>query len=349
MKKIVYGLAVVAAVVALSGCEELGAAVNNSEPVADAGDDFTAEVGDTITLDGSGSYDDDGDDLDYAWNGEDPGGDDISGDIEDRNDEEASYTVTTAGEYTFVLTVSDSFDEDSDTVKVTVTDGGGGSGGGDGGESGDLITPGVPVSGSVAYEESVYYYFPTTLYSTYSVDLTGLSADADIAVYGSSDETYNTEDIFIDESYSDGTIAESVDLDSEHFFDYFIVEVFGFESADYTLSVTETTWGSYATVLSATSPVSGFELITGTFAAWSFASAGATWDFALDNETGDLDLSVYESSDEFFNIIDTPLDYSLQEGTTDESITGITTSEPYLIVVVSAFEGGTFNSLTFTD
>jgi hypothetical protein len=39
----------------------------NTRPVADAGDDQTAQVGDTVTLDGSGSFDADGDALAYAW------------------------------------------------------------------------------------------------------------------------------------------------------------------------------------------------------------------------------------------------------------------------------------------
>jgi len=39
----------------------------NTPPVADAGDDQTVTVGDTVTLDGSGSSDADGDPLSYSW------------------------------------------------------------------------------------------------------------------------------------------------------------------------------------------------------------------------------------------------------------------------------------------
>ncbi|MGH8582471.1 MAG: PKD domain-containing protein, partial [Gammaproteobacteria bacterium] len=39
----------------------------NSRPVADAGDDQTAIVGNTVTLDGNGSQDADGDNLSFAW------------------------------------------------------------------------------------------------------------------------------------------------------------------------------------------------------------------------------------------------------------------------------------------
>src|SRR5690606_14940777 len=39
----------------------------NAAPVADAGPDIAAAVGDTVQLDGSGSSDADGDTLGYAW------------------------------------------------------------------------------------------------------------------------------------------------------------------------------------------------------------------------------------------------------------------------------------------
>ena len=39
----------------------------NTRPVADAGDDQTRSVGDTVTIDGTGSFDSDGDPLSYSW------------------------------------------------------------------------------------------------------------------------------------------------------------------------------------------------------------------------------------------------------------------------------------------
>ena len=48
----------------LPGCAE---PVSNTAPVADAGPDQTADVGETVTLNGAGSFDADGDALTFAW------------------------------------------------------------------------------------------------------------------------------------------------------------------------------------------------------------------------------------------------------------------------------------------
>ena len=48
----------------LPGCAE---PVANTPPIADAGPDQTALIGDTVELDGSGSTDADGDELTFAW------------------------------------------------------------------------------------------------------------------------------------------------------------------------------------------------------------------------------------------------------------------------------------------
>lgn len=53
--------------VANSAPDEVVISTQNSRPVADAGDDSTVLVGDTVTLDGSGSTDVDNDPLSYAW------------------------------------------------------------------------------------------------------------------------------------------------------------------------------------------------------------------------------------------------------------------------------------------
>jgi len=87
-------------------------------PVADAGADQTVEEDESVTLDGSGSYDRTPDDetLTYRWdfdssNGS--GGTDARGKV-------VTVTYGDSGIYTVTLTVSDGDFEDSDTTRVTV-------------------------------------------------------------------------------------------------------------------------------------------------------------------------------------------------------------------------------------
>lgn len=92
------------------------AQMDNQSPVADAGSDQTAErtsaAGAEVTLDGSGSYDPDGDPLTYSWNW--AGGGSASG---------VSPTVTMPmGTTTVTLEVSDAALSDTDTVDITVED-----------------------------------------------------------------------------------------------------------------------------------------------------------------------------------------------------------------------------------
>jgi len=82
-------------------------------PVADAGSaqavDQTSAAGAAVTLDGSGSHDDDGDRLTYLWTGD---FDTATG---------VSLTVTLPpGQHVVTLTVSDGIDSDSDTTTITV-------------------------------------------------------------------------------------------------------------------------------------------------------------------------------------------------------------------------------------
>ncbi len=102
----------------------------NFGPVADAGEDSVANTGGNATLNGTGSYDDNGDVLTYEWtlvNGPDPG--------EFNNAVElATFVPAEAGDYMFKLTVSDGLLEDEDEVTVTVS---GESGDDDDDDSGD--------------------------------------------------------------------------------------------------------------------------------------------------------------------------------------------------------------------
>ncbi len=87
---------------------------SNNPPVAQAGANAAALVGDTITFDGSGSFDPDSDPIvSYAWNF----GDGTSG-----SGAVVNKSYSSAGTYTVTLTVSDGSATGSDSLTATVTD-----------------------------------------------------------------------------------------------------------------------------------------------------------------------------------------------------------------------------------
>ncbi len=90
----------------------------NNVPVADAGEDRTVVVGDTVTLDGSGSSDPDGDTLSYAWSQID-GPESVV--LEGAATAQARFDAPEAGLYEFRLIVDDGQVASApDAVKVTV-------------------------------------------------------------------------------------------------------------------------------------------------------------------------------------------------------------------------------------
>lgn len=98
-----------------------GALSANTLPEAEAGDNQNVQLGDRVTLDGSGSSDVDGDALTYAWNYE-------FGPLESMTLEAAGATATftaeAMGKHVFSLTVNDG-SEDSSKDYVTVIVAGG--------------------------------------------------------------------------------------------------------------------------------------------------------------------------------------------------------------------------------
>ena len=90
----------------------------NHPPLADAGPDMTARIGDTVTLDGSGSTDVDGDELSYRWSLTTPDGSNAQ--LSDPSAIRPTFEVDLSGNYTGVLVVSDDeFDSQPDEVLVT--------------------------------------------------------------------------------------------------------------------------------------------------------------------------------------------------------------------------------------
>ncbi|MCY4263027.1 MAG: PKD domain-containing protein, partial [Candidatus Dadabacteria bacterium] len=90
---------------------------SNRPPEADAGDDMTLEAGATVTLDGSGSSDPDGDDLTYSWTQTSC----TKVTLEGYTMEQASFTAPLQSvTLRFELEVSDRTLSDTDSVIVTV-------------------------------------------------------------------------------------------------------------------------------------------------------------------------------------------------------------------------------------
>ncbi len=93
----------------------------NTLPVADAGDDQTVPPNTVVTLDGTGSYDPDGDTITYAW-------EQVSGPtaaLTGADGAQPTFTGVDLGDYVFQLTVTDTYPEStSDQVTITVAEAG---------------------------------------------------------------------------------------------------------------------------------------------------------------------------------------------------------------------------------
>lgn len=89
----------------------------NQVPLADAGDDRSIKAGETVTLDGSASYDPDGDGISFIWSQSSGTRVSLSG----ANTATPTFTPAQAGTYVFELRVYDGADTSTpDIVTVTV-------------------------------------------------------------------------------------------------------------------------------------------------------------------------------------------------------------------------------------
>ncbi len=95
----------------------------NEVPVADAGDDESVQVGSDVTLDGTASYDADGDQLTYLWTQlEGPSA--IT--FDDNTSATPRFNAAEKGAYEFQLVVNDGFDPSNpDWVNIQVVSDGG--------------------------------------------------------------------------------------------------------------------------------------------------------------------------------------------------------------------------------
>jgi hypothetical protein len=93
----------------------------NTAPVADAGgDQVVSTLGDVVEIDGSQSFDEDGDDLTYHWELTSKP-EDSNAEISDPNDPVAVFGVDVQGTYELTLVVSDAFGAVSEPKTVVVT------------------------------------------------------------------------------------------------------------------------------------------------------------------------------------------------------------------------------------
>ena len=99
------------------GARLLRQEAGNHAPVSDTGPDHTANIGDTVTLDGSGSRDPDGDALTYRWT--QTGGPAVT--LSGTTTVRVAFTLVGPGIYVFSLIVNDGMaDSAADEVTVTV-------------------------------------------------------------------------------------------------------------------------------------------------------------------------------------------------------------------------------------
>ena len=91
---------------------------DNTPPVASAGADQTAMLGESVTLDGSASSDEDGDSLTYHWSVIDPNGDQVI--LTDAASVNPGFTASFYGDYRVTLVVNDG-QEDSEPDTATVS------------------------------------------------------------------------------------------------------------------------------------------------------------------------------------------------------------------------------------
>jgi len=118
----------IAAFAALTGCgSEKKSETANQAPTAEAGSNLTISSTSTITLDGSSSYDPDGDPLTYHWAFDSlPTASALDGSdapflVNDTSDAQTSFVADTEGTYIISLIVTDALGDASTPDRVTVT------------------------------------------------------------------------------------------------------------------------------------------------------------------------------------------------------------------------------------
>lgn len=113
VKRIVILLTVVVLIASMVGCATVDV---NDPPTADANGPYSGNIGETITLNGTGSFDSDGTITSYAW---DLDNDEV---YDDAFGSQPTHSWPFAGTYTIGLKVTDddgATDTDATTVDVS--------------------------------------------------------------------------------------------------------------------------------------------------------------------------------------------------------------------------------------
>ena len=93
----------------------------NTRPVASPGSSRTVNLGEEVVLDGSGSFDEDGDELSYTWSVTSPEG--SSATLQNASEAVARFKPDVEGDYVISLVVNDgSVDSLSAELTITVND-----------------------------------------------------------------------------------------------------------------------------------------------------------------------------------------------------------------------------------
>ena len=106
-----------------TGCDIINQLIN-SAPVSDAGNDQTVSLGERVTLDGSASFDTDGDTITYLWAfaAKGDGSALTDADIEGSTSSAAYFNPDVTGTFDIRLTVSDGTKSAEDVVRITVNE-----------------------------------------------------------------------------------------------------------------------------------------------------------------------------------------------------------------------------------
>ncbi len=98
----------------------------NRAPVAIAGDDVVTYIGETVSLDGTGSHDPDGDPITYLWTILTPPPDASPSEynLNSPTSSMASFTSQKAGPFDIQLTVSDKYADSADSLRISVFESG---------------------------------------------------------------------------------------------------------------------------------------------------------------------------------------------------------------------------------